>query len=380
MPLVHALLLGRSVDAQCQLTGLEEFGFTMNRLNSSVLPLALLIVFASVSNAQDGTTPPPSTPPAAQSDGGSIDMMGVRGYLLGPGDILAIKVFGEPQLDTELEVRDDGNIEFPFVETPIVAKCRTDRAVRDDIVSGLAKFIRNPQVSLRIKERRSRPPAVVFGAVRVPQRIQMQRRVRLLDVLAFSGGVVKEQAGNTVMVKHTEPLLCSEGGAEPVSTAVAAISEEDFSVYTLSDLDAGRPEANPYVNPGDIVIVPEAPPIYITGSVVAPQGVRLKDHLSLTQALAMVGGVRKEAKKKEITIRRLKPNSSERDMITVNFEAIQKQQQKDIELQAYDIVEVGEAGAFSRERIGDTMLGLATGGLSSGVSSAFSGLPMRVLY
>ncbi|MEO6391098.1 MAG: polysaccharide biosynthesis/export family protein [Pyrinomonadaceae bacterium] len=352
----------------------------MKRISSSILPLALVIVFALVGNAQEGTTPPPSTPPSVPSDTGSLDMMGVRGYLLGPGDILAIKVFGEPQLDTELEVRDDGNIEFPFVETPIVAKCRTDHAVRDDIVIGLAKFIRNPQVSVRIKERRSRPPAVVFGAVRVPQRIQMQRRVRLLDILAFSGGVVKDQAGNTVMVKHTEPLLCSEGGPEPAPNTVATISEDDFSAYDLDDLAAGRPEANPYVNPGDIVIVPEAPPIYITGSVLSPQGVRLREHLSLTQALAMVGGVRKEAKKREVTIRRLKPNSSDRETIVVNFEAIQKQQQKDIELQAYDIVEVGEASAFSKERIGQTMLGLATGGLSSGIGSAFSTLPVRVLY
>ena len=323
--------------------------------------------------------PPVVTPPPTQSDAGSLDMMGVRGYLLGPGDILSIKVFGEPQLDTELEVRDDGNIEFPFVETPIVAKCRTDHAVRDDIVTGLAKFIRNPQVSVRIKDRRSRPPAVVFGAVRVPQRIQMQRRVRLLDILAFSGGVVKEQAGSTVMVKHTEPLLCSEGDTDPSSPKVASISDDDFAVYDLNDLAAGRPEANPYVNPGDIVIVPEAPPIYITGSVVSPQGVRYRERLSLTQALAMVGGVRKEAKKREVTVRRLKPNSSEREMIVVNFEAIQKQKEKDIELQAYDIVEVGEAGAFSRERIGDTMIGLATGGLSTGISSAMS-LPVRVLY
>jgi polysaccharide export outer membrane protein len=315
-------------------------------------------------------------------------MMGVRGYLLGPGDILSIKVFGEPQLDAELEVRDDGNIEFPFVETPILARCRTDHAIRDDIVLGLSKFIRSPQVSVRIKERRSRPPAVVFGAVRVPQRIQMQRRVRLLDLLAFSGGVIKEQAGSTVMVKHTEPLLCAEGpdpavsgaAVAPVTPAPPPIDDEDFAVYNLDELAAGKPEANPFINPGDIVIVPEAPPVYITGAVVAPQGIRLREHLSLTQALAMVGGVRREAKKREITIRRLKPNSSNREAIPVNFELIQKQQQTDIELQAYDIVEVGEAGAFSRERIGDTMLGIATGGLSSGVSSAFSGLPMRVLY
>lgn len=330
--------------------------------------------------AQDGaTTAPPPASPNVPGDS-SVDLQGVRGYLLGPGDVITVKVFGEPQLDGEIEVRDDGSIEFPFIDKPIVAMCRTDHAIRDDIILGLSRLIRDPQVSVRIKERRSRPPAVVFGAVRVPQRIQMQRRVRLLDILAFSGGVVKEQAGNTVMVKHTVPLLCSETGPEPAPTPAAVLDDDDFAVYDLTDLAVGKTEANPYVNPGDIVIVPEAPPVYITGAVIAPQGVRLREHLSLTQALAMVGGVRKEAKKRDITIRRLKPNSSNREAISVNFEAIQKQQQQDVELQAYDIVEVGEAGAFSRERIGQTMLGLATGGLSGGINSAFSTLPVRVLY
>jgi polysaccharide export outer membrane protein len=331
---------------------------------------------------QDGSgAVPPASGAAAQTDPGSgLDLQGVRGYLLGPGDVIAVKVFGEPQLDGELEVRDDGSIEFPFIDKPIIALCRTDHAVRDDIILGLSRLIRDPQVSVRIKERRSRPPAVVFGAVRVPQRIEMQRRVRLLDILAFSGGVVKEQAGSTVMVKHTVPLLCSDTGPEPAPAPPAVLSDDDFAAYDLNDLYSGKAEANPFVNPGDIVIVPEAPPVYITGAVLAPQGVRLREHLSLTQALAMVGGVRKEAKKKEITIRRLKPNSSDREAIAVNFEAIQKQQQPDVELQPYDIVEVGEAGAFSRERIGQTMLGLATGGLSGGINSAFSALPMRVLY
>lgn len=343
--------------------------------------LLLTSLMTSTIFAQEGTgTPPASSSGTVQTDVGSVDLQGVRGYLLGPGDVITVKVFGEPQLDGELEVRDDGNIEFPFIDKPIVAMCRTDHAIRDDIIKGLSRLIRDPQVSVRIKDRRSRPPAVVFGAVRVPQRIQMQRRVRLLDILAFSGGVVKEQAGNTVMVKHTVPLMCSESGPEPTPAPPSILSDDDFSVYDLTDLATGKVEANPYVNPGDIVIVPEAPPVYITGAVLAPQGVRLREHLSLTQALAMVGGVRKEAKKREITIRRLKPNSSDREAILVNFEAIQKQQQQDVELQPYDIVEVGEAGAFSRERIGQTMLGLATGGLSGGINSAFSALPVRVLY
>jgi hypothetical protein len=41
-------------------------------------------------------------------------------------------------------------------------------------------------VSVRITERRSRQPAVIFGAVRTPQRVDMRRRVRLHELLATS--------------------------------------------------------------------------------------------------------------------------------------------------------------------------------------------------
>ncbi|MEJ7699966.1 MAG: hypothetical protein WKF71_10025 [Pyrinomonadaceae bacterium] len=61
------------------------------------------------------------------------------------------------------------------------------------------------------------------------------------------------------------------------------------------------------------------------------------------QALAMVGGVRREAKTKDIKIYRLKANSKDRETISVNYDSIKKGQQKDVMLEPYDIVEVDKA-------------------------------------
>ena len=55
------------------------------------------------------------------------------------------------------------------------------------------------------------------------------------------------------------------------------------------------PEANPMIRPGDYILVTEAEPVYVTGSVNSPQGVFMRDQLTLGRALAMVGGPRKEA-------------------------------------------------------------------------------------
>jgi len=65
--------------------------------------------------------------------------------------------------------------------------------------------------------------------------------------------------------------------------------------------------------------------------------------LPLTQALAMASGATREAKKKGIKIYRRKPGSTTPDVLIANYEQITKGLEKDIMLQAYDIVEVGKA-------------------------------------
>src|SRR5678816_4600381 len=86
-------------------------------------------------------------------------------YLLGPGDVLDVRVFGQPDLSSVTQVDGDGNISsLPFIESPIPAKCRNERDVQKDIAAAYGKFINNPQVSVRITERNSRQPATVFGA------------------------------------------------------------------------------------------------------------------------------------------------------------------------------------------------------------------------
>src|SRR6476620_5381792 len=100
-----------------------------------------------------------------------IDTQGIRNYLLGPGDTLDVRVFGQSDLNAVVEVDSDGNINsLPFLESPISAKCRTEKDVQKDIIKAYGKILKNPQVSVHIVDRKSRKPATVFGAVRQPAR------------------------------------------------------------------------------------------------------------------------------------------------------------------------------------------------------------------
>jgi len=139
-------------------------------------------------------------------------------------------------------------------------------------------------------------------------------------------------------------------------------------------------EANPVIRPGDYVLVTEAEPVYITGAVMSPGGLYLRDQLMLSRALAMVGGARKEAKLNDVMIYRQAPGSLKQETFHVDVAAIKKNQKPDFLLQPYDIIEVSESGMFSSARIGQTLVGALTGGITGAISSTGSYLPTRIIY
>jgi polysaccharide export outer membrane protein len=280
-------------------------------------------------------------------------------YLLGPGDVLEVRIFGQPDLNSNAAVDSDGNLSsLPFLE-PIPARCRTERQVQRDIAVAYSRLIKDPQVSVRVIERNSRQPASISGAVRQTAKIPMQRKMRLNELVAASGGFTERAAG-TIQILHTEPLLCPEPGEEAQSLPLDGTAIP-LQVLRIADLQKGI--ANPVIRPGDLVLVTEAEPVYITGSVVSPGGILLRDRLTLSRALGMVGGTRKEAKLSEIRIYRQKAGSAEQEIIKVDFEAVKKNQRPDVFLQPYDVIDVSSNGVFSGRSWLELMVSALTGGL-----------------
>jgi polysaccharide export outer membrane protein len=228
---------------------------------------------------------------------------------------------------------------------------------------------------------RSRPPAVVFGAVRSPSRVQMMRRVRLLDLLASSGGVT-DGAGGDIQIFHTEPVMCPQPEDDKiVSIPIDSYKPEDptqvgYDIFSMRELKDGKPEANPVIRPGDIIIVQEALPVYIVGAVRSPQGLYLKNNMQLKTAFAMVGGFTQTAKGSKVVIWRRKKGQSEPEKMIVNYNDIKNEKIKDIELQPYDIVEVPDAVNSPMNTFKNMLMGSGMGG----VVSAATSLPLRVIY
>lgn len=276
-----------------------------------------------------------------------------RGYLVGPGDVITIKVLGEPEFNVaEVIVDEDGKIQVPFAEKGVLAQCRTERELTADVRQLLSKYLRNPQASVYVSKRNSRPPVTIYGEVRAQQQVVLTRKASLLDILASAGGIT-EKAGGMIQVFRTQKPMCVELTAEnDWSDNTAGGVDIPSRIYSIGSLRQGSKESNPEVFPGDIIVVQKASPVYVVGEVLRPGEMIIPEGgLPLMQAVAMASGITREAKTKTIKIYRRKQGAAQPEVIIVNYDSIKKGEQKDVILEPYDIVEVDKA----KKKIGDIL-------------------------
>jgi polysaccharide biosynthesis/export protein len=285
---------------------------------------------------EDGT----SKTPRAQASSPPANSVANDRYRIGPGDVLDIRVFNKPQFSRE-SVRVDGRgmIRMPLLTDEIRAACKTEAELASELTSRYLEYLRNPQIDVFIKDYQSQPVAVV-GAVRVPSRFQLQRRVRLLELLSHAGGPA-DNAGRSIQIVHTaKPSICE--------TAAPSESEENVTNvvdnYKLDDTMKGDEAANPYVRPGDVVSVTEAEQAFVVGNVLRPSAIPLKEQITVSRAIAMSGGTMPDTKNDRVRIVRQPPGSTTKTEIFVDLKAIDKQRAEDIVLQAGDIVDVPTSG------------------------------------
>jgi polysaccharide export outer membrane protein len=246
-------------------------------------------------------------------------------------------------------------IRMPLIDTEIMAVCKTEGELAKEISQSYTKFYKNPQVDVFIKGYHSKQVAII-GAVNEQSRFELQRRFRLLELLTFARGVTAK-AGQTITIIHSPPPLTCRG-EKPTTEDVATAR----SSYKLSDTLQGLPEANPWIEPGDVISLPDADEAYVVGNVGAPTTILLKEPVTLSRAIAMAGGVKQDSKKDKVRIVRLEPGSSSSKEMIVDLSAIEKKRAPDIALMANDIIDVPTSTGKSilRSLIGNVVPSIAT--------------------
>jgi polysaccharide export outer membrane protein len=238
--------------------------------------------------------------------------------LIGPGDLIQVDVLDTPEMEQQVRVTDDGSAPLAFVGNVQVAG-KTPAAAADAIRLLLISknVMKHPQVSVRVQEY-STQDVSVLGQVHTPGAYPLTTPQPVLRVLSLAGGVT-DLADRQVTVKR-------HGSSEQLT-------------YTLSNDPQKMLTDMVMVNPGDIVMVPKSPIIYIMGDVGRPGGYAMSSndsHLTLLQAIARAGSPNKTSVPSKVRL--IRNTGQGQQEMRIHLDAMEKGKIPDMDLQANDIV------------------------------------------
>ena len=246
---------------------------------------------------------------------------------LGPNDLVAISVYGAPELTRTARVSEQGFIRLPMIRDPIEARGLQPAQLEARIAAALVagEILVDPVVTVTIAEYHSRPISVA-GAVHRPLTFQAIGKTSLLEALARAEGLTGE-AGPEILVSR------------PSSSVERIPRVERIPVKGL--IDAADPALNVTLEGGEEVRVPPSGRVFVVGNVKKPGAFRLEDGYGMTvlKALALAEGLSPYATKEAYVYRREEPPASPGapHEVKVDLRGILDRKSADVALSAGDI-------------------------------------------
>jgi polysaccharide export outer membrane protein len=183
---------------------------------------------ANVSLVPSGVLPPPSRADLLSDN---------RPYLIGPFDKLKIDVFGVQDLQKEVQIDASGRLSFPLIGE-LEAAGKTPAELADLIELRMARFVRNPQVTVNLSETVSQV-ITVDGSVEKPGLYPVIGKMTLIRAIATAGG------------------LSEYGGPENVIVFRTVGNRQYAALYNLKAIRMGN-YADPDIYANDVIVVSES--------------------------------------------------------------------------------------------------------------------------
>jgi len=211
--------------------------------------------------------------------------------ILGPGDVIRVTVYQNPDLTTEARISELGQINFPLIGnvnvgngTVNAAEQRIAKMLRD------GNFVLRPQVTVNVLQIRSSQISIL-GQVNKPGRYPIDIvGSKVSEMVAAAGGVLPTGADVVTLVGNRN--------GNPIKL--------DIDLPAI--MQAGKNELDMTVENGDIIYVDRAPTAYIYGEVQRPGMLRVERGLTLLQALAQSGGLTPRGTQRGIKVHRRDAN------------------------------------------------------------------------
>jgi polysaccharide export outer membrane protein len=292
------------------------------RSQLSLVAVALALSFAGTSTAQDNGELLPNSDTA---------------YRVGPGDVLEVDVYDDPDLSGLVTVQHAGEISFPLLgDIPVDGM--TVKEVQTTLVRLLAKdYLVDPQVIVRVKEHRSQWVTLVGEVVR-PGKYYLQGSKTMLELLTEAGGFTSRASGEVIVSRldGKEPaLFATDGDGSGTSAPVRVFLTPDQPPSEQKEALSFR------LRSGDIVTATSTQFFFISGDVKRPGSYPITSGLTVLKAVSVAGGLTKFGAKGKVEILR-KTSNGESDRIKVDLDDIEDGKKPDVPLQSEDIIKVGK--------------------------------------
>jgi len=255
--------------------------------------MSVIVAFALAAAMQSPAAPQPMEPPHA--DQARADQ--TARYTLGPQDQIKITVFDEPDLTNIYRVDSDGFITFPMINR-VAASGLTPAELQDRIRTLLSPaYLKNPQVRVEVEGYKSQS-VIVGGEVRAPGKIQMTGTMTLIEALAAAGSPTSSAASEVTVSRQKRGPSGSVNGDNDV----------EIIRVNLKDIQLGRAGRDIQLQDGDIINVPKAQTLYVTGAVRNQGAIIYEPGMTVQQAIALAGGLTDRGSDRRIKDDRLTPD------------------------------------------------------------------------
>lgn len=319
--------------ARCLYVLLE---FSMKKLRICFLGcfLSLACIASAFGQTSDTKTVKEPTPPDPSAIAVSKKDAEENKYRIGFQDLLDIQVYRVPELNQTVAVGPQGTVAL-FRLGSVVAVCKTANELANDIAKAYteARYLKDPQIYVMVREQKSQSFAVI-GAVEKPGNYYISRRVHLLELLAYAGGPNKESGTRLLVARAGSNANCKE--------ASAANEDENIEVMDFKVRDVQEGKQTLWMKPGDVVSVLDADIVYVYGNVNKQGALKVREPITLTQALASAEGLKSNAKRGKIRVLRQAAGKADRDEFVFDLGQIDQGKAKDPFLEPNDIVAVSE--------------------------------------
>lgn len=205
-------------------------------------------------------------------------------YVVGPGDELVIRAWGQVNVDAKVTIGRDGSIFIPTVGQIAVAGIRYDQ-LASRLKEAAARVFRNFDLTVTLGQLRSIQVYVV-GNARKPGSYTVSSLSTLVNALFAAGGPSQHGSMRHIQVKRDDRLIT------------------DFDLYDL--LLKGDKSKDVVLQPGDVIYIPHTgPEVAVAGSVTFPAIYELRGASALGNQLEAAGGLSSVADGDRVIIERV---------------------------------------------------------------------------